>query len=61
MARGYAWGSMDNTEPPDDDDDGMETLVEEGFDLGCDDGPDEDADERAANAYHAELDARATQ
>lgn len=41
---------------PENDDDGLAALDADGFDL--DDGPDEDAADRAADRYERDIDAR---
>ena len=59
-ARGYAWGSRLNTEPPDDDDVPADCSAE---DEG--EGPDATERERWADAacdrYERDMDARASQ
>lgn len=42
---------------PEEDDDGMAALEDEGFDLDCD-GPDEHAADLASDRYQRDIDAR---
>ena len=64
IARGYVWGCMSNTEPPDDDDEELHAESDEGPEPD-DDEPDATDRERWADAacdrYERDMDARASQ